>query len=212
MGISSIWDNSFYNVAPQPKWLFEVDFESFFSNTDGYDQTDANRMSMAVTNCKWGQREVSVVKTYFAGVEANFPGRVMNAGELSFKFNENSSLGVSQMLEREYGKMISSQEYFRNDDRSYSENSFSKIDKIIKVKILKPNENLAINDNVAEYSAEIEFHNCWIKSIEGEDMSYDETDEAVTRTAVFSYDYMLFKKNYNRAAVSERNKPATLKI
>lgn len=191
MGIKSIWDNIFYQKPPLPKWCFEVVFESLFKNHPQY----ATTLNHAIINCQWGKREISIVKTYYAGIEANYPGRVQNTGELNLTFNENTGMEVSRILEELFNGECSNDRYFDDEsrDRGYIYNKdFTKIGRNITLRIYRPDVNMEMNQDGAEaVCGEVTFYNCILTSINEEEFSYESVDDTVTRTARFSYDYMI---------------------
>jgi hypothetical protein len=194
MGIKSIWDNPFYqNYKPLPRWCFSVNFENFILNKK--DTYYGPTLSQAIQNCTWGKRETSVVKTYYAGMEANFPGRVQNTGELNITFNEDANLNVSRILEELFNGEISNDHYFLGSGDYIYNKEFNKTSRTIILQIHKPAVNMAINDNkVNTLVAEIEFHNCMLVSINEEEFNYTNTDEVLTKTARIAYDFMVWKR------------------
>lgn len=195
MGIKSIWDNPFYkNYKPLPKWCFSVNFKNFILNKK--DTYYAPTLTNAIQNCVWGKRETSVVKTYYAGMEANFPGRVQNTGELNITFNEDENLTVSHILEELFNGEISNDHFFLGTGNYIYNQEFNKTDRTIILQIYKPAYNMAINDNkVRTLVAEIEFHNCMLVSINEEEFNYSTTDDVLTKTARIAYDFMVWKRN-----------------
>lgn len=202
MGIRNIWQNDFYNESPVSKWAWEIDFLSFLpkDTIEAYKLEDYLKiLNKAIVSCVWGKREMSVVNTYFGGIQANFPGRIQNAGEINIKFNENQSMLVSQTLEILFNLQSHNQKYFEDDEikgYTYDPLSMKYIkENILRLKVKKPiynvgNEELDDNNVIAL----LEFHNCFIKGINEEELSYENTEDILTRTVSISYDYMTYGK------------------
>lgn len=216
MGIRNIWQNDFYNESPVSKWAWEIDFSSFLPKDtieayklDKYLKT----LNKAIVSCVWGKREMSIVNTYFGGIQANFPGRIQNAGEINIKFNENQSMIVSQTLEILFNLQSHDQNYFKNEKEqgyTYDPVSMNYIkENVIRLKVKKPIYNIGneeLDDN--NVIALLEFHNCFIKGINEEELSYENTEDVLTRTVSISYDYMIYGKvtetlDQNKAAYEE---------
>lgn len=192
MGIKSIWDNDFYNKPPLPKWSFIVDFGSFVK-----DSSYAPTLQKAIVSCQWGKRETSIVKTYYAGVEANFPGRVQNTGELNITFNENEDMQISRILDELFNGECSNDRYFTGKGNYTYNKTFNKTGRTITLIAIKPDTKTEVNAEHAENEAavvnkagSVSFHNCILTSIDEVEFSYDSTDETVQRVARISYDYM----------------------
>ena len=197
MGIKSIWDNPFYkNYKPLPKWCFSVNFENFILNKK---QTFyANQLTRAIVNCQWGKRETSIVKTYYAGMEANFPGRVQNTGELNITFNEDANLSISHILEELFNGECSNDHFFTGQGNYIYNQKFNKTDRTLHLQILKPGYTVGVNTDETQVVADIEFHNCILVSINEEEFNYTTDDDVITKTARIAYDFMLWRR-HNRA-------------
>lgn len=201
MGITSIWQNDFYQKPPLPKWCFEVVFDDLIKHKSSYAAT----LNKAVVNCQWGKREMSIVKTYYAGVEANFPGRVQNTGELNITFNENTGMQVSRILEELFNGECSNDHYFLGKGNYIFNQDFTKIGRNITLRVLKPKLSMSTNtDDNFDVAGSVTFYNCILTSINEEEFNYESTDETVTRTARFSYDYMVDnRKKYSGTPMQE---------
>lgn len=193
-GIKSIWDNPYYkNYKPLPKWSFSVNFEGFIKNKKN--KIDySNALSQSIVNAQWGKRETSIVKTYYAGMEANFPGRVQNTGELTLTFNENSDLRISKILEEMFNGECSNDHFFIGKGNYIFNSAFNKTGRTIVLKIHKPEYNMSINGVDEHLSAKIEFHNCILVSINEEEFNYTTVDDTLTKTARIAYDYMIWHR------------------
>lgn len=198
MGIKSIWNNPYYkDYQPLPKWSFSVNFEPLIKYKKEQKEQYADILSNSIIKAQWGKREISIVKTYYAGIEANLPGRVQNTGELNLTFNENANLCVSHVLEEIFNGECSSDSFFENDpeNRGYFYNQiFNKTDRKIFLKIHKPSYDMSINGRVENVVATIEFHNCILVSINEEEFDYTSTDDTLTKTARIAYDYMIWNR------------------
>lgn len=193
VGIKSIWDNPYYkDYKPLPKWSFSVNFENFILNKKN--TFYPNLLSQAIVRAQWGKRETSIVKTYYAGMEANFPGRVQNTGELNLTFNEDASLNVSRILEEIFNGECSNDYFFEGTGNYIYNKSFNKTGRTLILKIHKPEYNMATNGKNEHLVAEIEFHNCILVSINEEEFDYSVTDDTITKTARIAYDYMLWNR------------------
>lgn len=200
MGIKSIWDNPYYkDYQPLPKWSFSVNFESLIKYKKEQKEQYADVLSNSIIKAQWGKREISIVKTYYAGIEANLPGRVQNTGELNLTFNENADLSVSHVLEEIFSGECSDDKFLKDDPKNrgyFYNNEFNKDERTIFLKIHKPSYNMSINDNNNKEGvvAEIEFHNCILVSINEEEFDYSSTDDTLTKTARIAYDYMFWNR------------------
>ena len=202
MGITSIWDNAFFLNKPVPKWCFEVNFVGL-QNTDAKSNITKDSLptlNHAIESISIGRRETSIVKTYYCGVEANLPGRVMNTGELNIVFNENEKLQVTSLLEAIFADSCSDDRYFVNSTQySYTPHTkWRKSSKVIEVKIIKPDPTGVISDENSQGTvlASYKFYGCILTSINEEEFSYANTDDILKRTARFSYDFMIKTNDY----------------
>lgn len=225
MGITSIWNNDFFsNSRPVPKWCFEVNFTGL-KNINNASLTEANLsvLNHAIESISIGRRETSIVKTYYCGVEANLPGRVMNTGELNIVFNENDKMQVTSMLEAIFADSCSDDAYFKPDAKNVGytpRTAWQKNSKVIEVKIIKPipNEGYVSDNNGSSPDTVIaayEFYGCILTSINEEEFSYANTDDILKRTARFSYDYMIRSNKHGKWYIPSpvpdptNNKPET---
>lgn len=219
MGIRNIWQNDFYNESPVSKWAWEIDFSSFLPDAtiEAYKLAKYTEiLNKAIVSCVWGKREMSVVNTYFGGIQANYPGRIQNAGEFNIKFNENQTMLVSQTLEILFNLQSHDQNYFKNSDSqgyTYDSSSQSYIkDNVIRLKIKKNNYDIGNKEKTdSNVIALLEFHNCFIKGINEEELSYENMEDVLTRTVSISYDYMIYGKvtetlKNNENEVKEENR------
>lgn len=199
MSIRNIWQNSFYNSPPVPKWSWEADFSNLLSS---YTVHRLNLMSSlyslneAIVSCSWGKREMSVVNTFFGGIQANFPGRVQNSGELTIKFNENINMQVSKALEQIFDILSNNQDYFDDDKSNYTFINYS-IDELkgnsITIKIKKPSSTIETEaESENDVIARLRFYNVFPIRVNEEELSYESTEEVLTKTVTFSYDYMKY--------------------
>lgn len=203
MGITSIWDNEFFNnKKPIPKWCFEVNFVGL-ENSDAKSNIGKDalpRLNHAIESISFGRRETSIVKTYYCGAEANLPGRVMNTGELNIVFNENDKLEVTSLLEAIFADSCSDDRYFVNSNKyGYTPHTkWRKSSKVIEVKIIKPDIVGFISDENTNGTvlAAYKFYGCILTSVNEEEFSYANTDDILKRTARFSYDYMIKSNEY----------------
>mgnify|MGYP003289316388 CR=1 FL=1 len=197
MALNSIWNNSFYNHTPIPKWSFEVDFTQMFIqdrniNVEKY----GDYLNKAVVSCSWPAREAQLIETWYAGINSKFPGRATTAKDLVVTFNENSTMRVTKILEELFHAEINCDSYFTDQEGYAFNNEFNKTSRIIRVLIHKPNPIMNHNesDKNANIVAELTFHNCIMYKIDETDLSY-ESDEVIKKTATFSFDYMTVKSN-----------------
>lgn len=203
MSIHSIWDNDFYDKAPVPLWSFEMDFTQLFVNqkkkdangnpTKEDDYTYADTLNKAVVSCTWPDRNINTIPIYFAGVEGKLPGRSQNSGELEIKFNENTSFKVTKILEELFhAESVCDAYYEGKGGYSFNEN-FNKVDRTIRMIIINPTTIYSLNprqDRQAKtHPVIIEFHNCFVTKLGSTEMSYDNDNEVITKSAIFSYDY-----------------------
>lgn len=198
MAVDSIWNNEFYNRAPVPTWMFEIDFTQIFAdNSDKQDRYAKKVLNKAVISCAWNERSINTIPIYYAGVEGKVPGRVANSGELEIKFNENASFQVTKILEELFHADASCDSYF-DDKGPYSFNRRFNKNRIIRLILHSPENNkIFIQDpkkeSIAKRPVVIEYHNCWLSKIGSQEFSYENEEETITRTATFTYDYFKVK-------------------
>lgn len=195
MSIHSIWDNDFYDKAPVPLWSFEMDFTQLFVNqtTDDYART----LAKAVVSCTWPERNINTIPVYFAGVEGKLPGRAQNSGELEIKFNENTTFKVTKILEELFHAESVCDAYFEGKGGYSFNKNFVKVDnkghRTIRMIIINPTTLYELNPKADRQSKKhpviVEFHNCWVTKLGSTEMSYDNDNEVITKSATFSYDY-----------------------
>lgn len=212
MAITSIWNNPFYNSPPIPKWSWELDFKSYFVNTrdaqgNGYVINYADTLAQAAVSCSWGARNGNLISVYYAGVESKLPGRSQPCGDLTIKFNENTNMDVTKVLEELYHAEITCDSYFYGKEGYAFNKNFNKVDRTIRLLIHKPEyimqidpnayDNVKAGSNISDYAkgqknvlSVIEYHNCIMYKIDQNDLSYESEDEVISHTATFSYDFM----------------------
>lgn len=204
MGITSIWDNSFYdnNSMPQPKWAFEV----IFTQYQGLHEADRELLTKAVMSTSIKPRELTVTPTYYGGVGFQHATRAKTEDQLEITFADNNQMRIYSILNTLFnyqsfnsnwpmvtGKDDSTSGYFyrRTTNTDKANSPWNKIYNNIVVRLLQPH-NFIYTVNTAEqpsYSVEYVFHNCQIISIGEIDLSYD-AEEAVELNAAFAYDWM----------------------
>lgn len=207
MSIHSIWDNDFYDKAPVPLWSFEMDFTQLFVNQKKKDEngnltkeddfTYADTLNKAVVSCTWPERNINTIPVYFVGVEGKLPGRSQNSGELEIKFNENTSFQVTKILEELFHAESVCDAYYEGKGGYSFNKNFTKIDdrghRTIRMIIINPTTIYSLNprqDRQAKtHPVIIEFHNCFVTKLGSTEMSYDNDNEVITKSATFSYDY-----------------------
>ena len=197
--ITSIWNNDFYNAPPIPKWSWELCFDFVVYGDDNKTETFNNILNKAAVSCQWGTRQGNLIPVYYAGIEAKLPGRSSPAGDLIVKFNENTNMLVTKVLEELYHAEITCDSYFTGQEGYAFNKEFNKINRNITLKIHKPAYNMAHNSNSDNYAkevlCEIVYHNCIMYKIEQNDLSYEDDSGVISHTATFSYDYMTVKGN-----------------
>ncbi len=195
MSIHSIWDNDFYDKAPVPLWSFEMDFTQLFVNQP--DEDYAETLNKAVVSCTWPERNINSIPVYFAGVEGKLPGRAQNSGELEIKFNENTTFKVTKILEELFHAESVCDAYFEGKGGYSFNKNFTKIDnkghRTIRMIIINPTTLYELNPKADRQAKKhpviVEFHNCWVTKLGSTEMSYDNDNEVITKSATFSYDY-----------------------
>lgn len=192
MGMTSIWDNDFYNTPPQPVWAFEIDFKQYSSMTDN----EQILASKAATTAKIAERAVELIPVFYGGVEFRHMARATTAGNLTIHFSENQNLAVYTMLNNLFNKNAFNCKFPLNTGNGTPENpelGYRVINKNnnICVKILKPDDNFVYKtDTEDNYSRKFIYKNCQIMTISEVDLDYSNTDSIVEYDVTFSYDYM----------------------
>jgi hypothetical protein len=197
--ITSIWNNDFYNAPPIPKWSWELSFDYIVYGDDEKTEEFNSILNKAAVSCQWGARTGNVIPIYYAGIEARLLGRTQTCGELTIKFNENTNMLVTKVLEELFHAEVTCDSYFTNQEGYAFNKNFNKINRTITLKIHKPAYNMAHNSNSSNYTkevlCEIVYHNCIMYKIDQNELSYEDEDGVITHTATFSYDYMTVKGN-----------------
>lgn len=197
---TSIFQNPFYQKKPFARWAFIVDFSQFVPYTFSNFYDDLQTLSNAVINCSWPQKQVATVPVYYAGVSMNVPARYTNNGQLDLTFNESEDLEISNILNELFEINGFTENYINGVDGSayrYTEYNGENIIRLFLVDsslIGLPLSNLVPTKI-------IEFHNCWISSINAEEFSY-ESEDVLKRTAKFEYAYMIENTNPENLSVS----------
>ena len=238
MAITSIWNNSFYEKPPIPKWSWELDFKSYFINTiddmnAGSKMNYADNLAHAAVSCQWGGRQGNLISVYYAGVESKLPGRTQPCGDLTIKFNENTNMNITKILEELFHAEITCDSYFTNKEGYAFNKNFNKIDRVIRLLIHKPSvlmqidpdsftkESKGYNNNSLnkgqrlnpgklkedqnDILAIIEYHNCIMYKMDPNDLSYESEDDVITHSATFSYDYMTVGGGSSDLAININN-------
>ena len=195
MSIKSIWNvQSLINTKPVLKWCFLVKFGGLGTTVDANSGTGSNfdSLNYLVESVSFGRRETSIVKTYYCGVEANLPGRVMNTGELNIVLNETFNMTVTKKLEKYFNETCCDEKFFTGE-AAYTPNiGYNKNDKKIDIYVLTPLQGVVNANECENYAiAHWTFYGCILTSINEEEFSYTNTDDLLKRTVRFSYDYMI---------------------
>lgn len=204
--MDSIWSNNFYKSSPALCWVFKVSFEQYFGGSvDGFPIEYMDILSRAMTDIQVGKRESEYTSVYYGGLEFKKFTRAINSNNFTIKFNENKYYKVTEILEKIYNKNNMNQNYPEsdgsdNDNKPYNtkRNLSNDVSYKIIVKMYDPNR---LANDVPRHGQEInpmaryEFFGCQLVSLDDFTLSYD-SNESVTRSATFVYDYMKFT-NYD---------------
>lgn len=204
--MDSIWSNNFYKSSPALCWVFKVSFEQYFGGSvDGFPIEYMDILSRAMTDIQVGKRESEYTSVYYGGLEFKKFTRAINSNNFTIKFNENKYYKVTEILEKIYNKNNMNQNYPEsdgsdNDNKPYNtkRNLSNDISYKIIVKMYDPNR---LANDIPRHGQEInpmaryEFFGCQLVSLDDFTLSYD-SNESVTRSATFVYDYMKFT-NYD---------------
>lgn len=206
--MDSIWSNTFYKSSPALSWVFKVSFSEYFGGGEtSFPEEYMDILSRAMVDIQVGKRESEYTSVYYGGLEFKKLTRAINTNNFTIKFNENKYYKVTEILERIYNKNNMNQDYpesdgSENDNKPYntrqgiSENTG--ISYKIVVKVFDPNR---VSNDVTKHGNELnpigryEFFGCQLVSLDDFTLSY-ESNESVTRSATFVYDYMKFT-NYD---------------
>lgn len=216
--LRSIWDNNFYNTPPALSWTYKLVFDDFVNfstknvNGDIVNLVTAEHMASlnkAAVSINIGERKVENTEVYYGGLNFKVLTRVDNTGSFTVKFNEDSNLTITSILETLYSLYGNNKFYYmntmntntpyandmRHSDEVYDVNTGHNI---ISAKIFNPN---CLNDNKESVNyRHYKFYNCKLIGIESIEYSYDSTD-TITRNATFMYDWMEYNVVYdNREA------------
>lgn len=204
--MDSIWNNNFYKSSPALCWVFKVSFEQYFGGSvDGFPIEYMDILSRAMTDIQVGKRESEYTSVYYGGLEFKKLTRAINTNNFTIKFNENKYYKVTEILEKIYNKNNMNQNYPEsdgsdNDNKPYNtkRNLSKDVSYKIVVKMYDPNR---LANDIPRHGQEInpmaryEFFGCQLVSLDDFTLSYD-SNESVTRSATFVYDYMKFT-NYD---------------
>lgn len=190
MGLNSIWKNDFYNTPPLPTWSYEIDFTGFG------DFKSSSILNKAIVSVPFPKREISIVKTYYAGIESNHTGRVQNTGEVSITFSEDNNLTVTNILENIFSDSSSNDKYFTNEGGYVSNPRWNKIGKNIRIKMLKPNiDGYIETENLDNVIKEVVLYNCILIGIQESNLSYNDKENTIEKTVRIAYDFHTYPKN-----------------
>lgn len=204
--MDSIWSNNFYKSSPALSWVFKVSFAEYFGGKEtSFPLEYMDILSRAMVDIQVGKRESEYTSVYYGGLEFKKLTRAINTNNFTIKFNENKYFKVTEILEKIYNRNNMNQNYPEsdggdNDNKPYN----TKIDltdevtyKIV-VKMYDPNR---VANDIPKHGEEInpmgryEFFGCQLVSLDDFTLSY-ESNESITRSATFVYDYMKFT-NYD---------------
>jgi len=190
MGMTSIWENDFYETPPQPLYAFETVWDQY-KDLQG---NDASTLSKACTNIQVAAREIQMPPVYYGGLEFRYPARTNNAGEVTVTFAENNKFSVMSILYKLFDKTSYNASWAISTISSnvkYREAYEKTANKII-VKPLTPNSNYMFYTDGGSYAKKFIFNNCTLIKVDG--LEFDaSSEEVVNITATFSFDYMTFE-------------------
>ena len=195
--IKSIWSNDFYEKPPQPLWAFEIVFNDY---TDIDSTEDRKTLQKAATNATLAERKINMVPTYFGGAMFMHPARSEHADQITIGFNENEDLDITAILQNLFNKTGMNQNWPEksggNTDNADMMYRTGKGQNVIKIKLIKPNENWEYGLDAPEaYTSKIfTFYNCQLMNISSVELDYS-SDEVMKLTATFQFDYMKVTKS-----------------
>jgi hypothetical protein len=191
--MKSIWNNTFYNNQPALGWTFDISFDEYYEG-DSEGKLGLSRLSQAAVEISIGKRESEFASVYYGGAEFKKFTRAQNNGTFTIKFNEDKFYTITGILENIYDKDNLNQHYF--DAGSHVYNSPTIGNRIIRVNMYDPNW---INKKPVSYT----FFDCRLVTIEEIQLSY-ESEDSVTKTASFVYNYMQFNDHRALAAAAKK--------
>ena len=101
---------------------------------------------------------------------------------------------ISKCLDEIFNGECSNDDFFEGNGAyiGNTKSGFNKVDRTIVVTVLKPSTIMDSEHIAPDYqvAGTFTFHNCIPTGINEEELSYDNHDEIITRTAKISYDYM----------------------
>ena len=201
--MKSIWNNTFYNTQPALGWTFDISFDEYYQG-DAEGNLGLSRLSQAAVEISIGKRESEFASVYYGGAEFKKFTRAQNNGTFTIKFNEDKFYTITGILENIYNTDNLNQNYFDAGSHPYNNPTIGS--RIIKVNIYDPNQIELQQKNVFYI-----FYDCHIVSIEEAQLSY-ESEDTITRSASFVYNYMKFIdcRALRAAAIAQTEKMAEL--
>lgn len=195
----NIHNLAFYDKPPQPKWLFRGDFNGLIKNWQSgkeRKQKFVETLNSALVSWSLPPKTISVVQTYAMGLVFNHQGRYTNNGEVTLTFNENCDLEVTRAIEEIFHNASFCDNFLDAEDYPYSEEPDNSKGRTFKIYLISPKamevgeDEFSFDSSSTKASVCIMFHNCFISELSGEDFSYNNPEEVLTRTIKISYDLM----------------------
>lgn len=182
MKVNNIFHNDFYDRQVMPSWSWEA---SIVSKDPNVSQDTMVLFQNAVTQVEIPDLQMQTVQTQFRGLTFDFPTRLDNTGELSIRFNENSTLSLYRTM-KQYLLLTSWNQSYVQDDSSDAFEPKGMLVYIpfdIYVKLFSP----ALGN---EERYKFIFRNCFVMDISDVEMAYD-SEECMEYTVKFHYNFRL---------------------
>jgi len=184
--MESIWNNDFYRKQPALAWVYKLDMSNYYTgNDEGIVNTKI--LSNAIIDISVGKRSSEYAEVYYGGIASKVFTRAQNPDTVTIKFSENKDYDVTTVLENMYNLENFNQLYPTENELIYNEPTEGTHTLIVNV--YNPVE---LAENTETPMHQYIFYQARIVSLDEIQYSYEST-EAITRTATFVYNYMLFK-------------------
>jgi hypothetical protein len=185
--MESIWNNDFYRKQPALAWVYKLDMSNYYTGDDE-GKINTKILSNAIIDISVGKRSSEYADVYYGGIASKVFTRAQNPDTVTIKFSENKDYDVTTVLENMYNLENFNQLYPTENELMYNTAPTEGPHKLI-VNIYNPVE---LAENTEKPMHQYIFYNARLVTLDEIQYSYEST-EAITRTATFVYNYMVFK-------------------
>lgn len=185
--MESIWNNDFYRKQPALAWVYKLNMSEYYTGNDE-NKVNTKILTNAIIDISVGKRSSEYADVYYGGIASKVFTRAQNPDTVTIKFNENKDYDVTTVLENMYNLDNFNQLYPTDNGLDYNAAPIEGPHKLI-VNIYNP---VKLAENTENPMHQYIFYQARLVSLDEIQYSYEST-EAVTRSATFVYNYMVFK-------------------